>query len=125
MLDLEKKQFYEFCQESGLYDESQLTEIYKGLEIFPLDQVMIYTDANYDWGQMREIRTGLETLPVEDVMSYTRVGRCRQAMGEMRIKLQHDYFQKIITDDIMFYSPFQIEAILKAAKFYLLIKFKF
>jgi len=111
-----KKQFYEMCYESGNYDEPQLVEIYKGLEILPLEQVMIYATTSYNWGQMREIRTGLETLPLKQVLSYAKPKICREAMGERRMQMQDKYFKKIVSDDTRYYYHFQIEEILRAVK---------
>lgn len=116
MQSIEKDEFYEMCYESGNFDESQLEQIYKGLETLPVEQVMIYACEDFNWGQMFEIRVGLETLPLEMVMSYAKSDYSRQAMGQMRLSLGNNIVMKIFSVDPSFYLLSQNIEALKAVK---------
>lgn len=116
MIDDKKNSFHQLCESSGTFDEKQLVEIYKGLEILPLEQVEIYACKDYEWGQMQEIRLGLETLPVSLVMEYVDSKKSRELMAYTRIKAQNKYFEKIVGCNYVYYYDFQIVQILKAIK---------
>ena len=116
MIDDKKNSFHQICESSGIFDEKQLVEIYKGLETLPLEQVEIYACKDYEWGQMQEIRLGLETLPVSLVMEYVDSKKSRELMAYTRIKAQNKYFEKIVGCNYVYYYDFQIVQILKAIK---------
>lgn len=116
MIDDKKILFHQLCESSGTFDEKQLVEIYKGLEILPLEQVEIYACKDYEWGQMQEIRLGLETLPVFLVMEYVDSKKSRELMAYTRIEAQNKYFEKIVGCNYVYYYDFQIVQILKAIK---------
>ncbi len=86
----EKDQFIKKCENSGKFNDYQITQIVEGLEGLTIDQVKVYADPKFSDKQMYQICTGFEDgLSMKQIKVFARPEFDWKQMEMIRIDFKH------------------------------------